>query len=100
MAEGRLGGDGRPRDRYRATGVRGRDGHQHLPAPAFRLVAERRKGTLLSAAQTRAQHYAVGELDAEGMGPCLAMEGAPTESSSRLTSSKFSSRAFGTGRWW
>ena len=78
MAKGSLEGNAaRPRDRRRAAGVRGRDGHQQLPSPALRLVAEGREGTLLCAAQPRAQHHAVlASMTAEGMGPCLAVEGA------------------------
>ena len=40
VAEGRLEGDGRPRVRYRAARVRGRDGDKHLSSPALRLVTE------------------------------------------------------------
>jgi len=79
MAEGRLEGYGRATDRHRAAGVRGRDGHQHLPSPALRLVAEGREGTLLGATQPRAQNTTLlGSMTAEGMGPCLAVEGATT----------------------
>jgi len=66
MAEDRLEGDGRPRDRRLAAGVHGRDGHQHLPSPALRLVTEGRKGALFCAAQPRAQYHAAGEHNGRG----------------------------------
>ncbi len=63
MAEGRLEGDSRPRDRRRTATVRGRDGDQYLSSPTLRLVTERREGALLCAAQPRAQHHANSEHD-------------------------------------
>ncbi len=68
MVKDCLEGDGRPRNRPRATRIRGRDGHQHLPSPALRLVAQGRKGMLLGAAQSRTQHHASGEHDERGHG--------------------------------
>ena len=42
----------------------------------------------------------LASMTADGMGPCLAVEGAPTGSSSRPTSREFWFRAFGKGKWW
>jgi hypothetical protein len=68
MAKGSLEGDGRPTDSYRAAGVRGRDGRQHLSSPPLRLGTERRKGTLLGAAQSWSEHHATSEHDERGDG--------------------------------
>jgi transposase len=68
MAKGSLEGDGRPTDSYRAAGVRGRDGRQHLSSPPLRLGTERRKGTLLGAAQSWSEHHATSEHDERGYG--------------------------------
>ena len=42
----------------------------------------------------------IASMTAEGMGPCLAVEGATTRIVFEATSRKFSSRAFGMGKWW
>jgi hypothetical protein len=68
MAKGSLEGDGRPTDSYRAAGVCGRDGRQHLSSPPLRLGTERRKGTLLGAAQSWSEHHATSEHDERGYG--------------------------------
>ena len=77
MAEGGLEGDGRPRDRYRATGVRGRDMGTNTslhPLYAWSMRGERAR---CSVPRNRGPNTTLlASMTAEGMGPCLAVEGS------------------------
>jgi transposase len=77
MAKSCLEGDGRPRVRYRAAGVRGRNGDQHLSSPALRLVSPKGERARCSVPRNRGPNTTLlASITAEGMGACLAVQGA------------------------
>jgi hypothetical protein len=100
MAKGRLEGDARPRDRPPAASVRGGDGDQHLPFCALYLVKERRKSHCSVARNRGSNTTLLASMTVEGMGPCLAVEGASTAFVFEAYIEKVSSRALDAGRWW
>ena len=74
-----LESDGRREGRSKATGVRRRDGCQHLARPSLGLLTKRRKGVCSCASQSWAEHHAAFEHDTIWYGAIsLAIEGATT----------------------
>lgn len=81
MAEDGLAGNGRRRSRNRrqTAGIRGRDGHQHLAFFTVCLVATRGASVGERTAQLGGENVTLlASMSAEGMGPCLAVEGSTT----------------------
>jgi hypothetical protein len=79
VPEGGLEDAGSRENRRRAPGVRGRDGHQRFALPALRLVSQGCEGLRQRSAQLgQERDPALASITAEGLGPCLAVEGATT----------------------
>ncbi len=79
MAEGSLAGDGRRKGRSRASGVRRRDGHQHLALPVLRLGSPRGERAHTRVPRNRGKNATLlASMGVEEMGHCLAVEGSIT----------------------
>jgi transposase len=79
VVEGGLANVGGWGDLRRAAGVRGRDGRQHLAGAPVCLVATGGAGARKGAAQLGGErHTLLASMGAQGMGPCLAVEGPTT----------------------
>src|SRR5215217_3401761 len=76
MAKSCLEGDGRPRVRSRAPGVCGRDGRQHLSSPALAWSPKGERARCSVPRNRGPNTTLLASMMAEGMGPCLAVEGA------------------------
>src|SRR5215218_7377568 len=78
MAEGGLANIGGRGSRRGPARVRGRDGGQHFAGAPVCLVETRGAGACERAAQLGANVTLLASMSAEGMGPCLAVEGSTT----------------------
>ena len=79
MAEGRLEGDGRPRVRYRAARVLKDEMGTNTSLHQLYAWSPRGERAFCSVPRNRGPNTTLlASMTAEGMGPCLAVQGATT----------------------